>query len=279
MLGATGNFFKDYWKHLLWHLLVAPPYYFLLGTVNGLPWAGGASELLAAVKEKPELLLLAIVLAVVTVWMVSVVRRLLRRLRQAAAYEEILRRTGMRTFRPHATDAERQADWLKCRAEIITEGSLNVLGAGGYETFGSGGALAGFLEEYQGSTRLLLIDPRCENFRTRCRDIEIPEERYARWIYDTIEEARNLFVNKGRSIEIRLYEDMPIWKMIFTENFMWLQHYAPGKAVELTPVYEFQTTKDQRTSLYYPLARVFDRRWRISKPVDLKAWVRPSLGA
>jgi len=117
---------------------------------------------------------------------------------------------------------------------------------------------------------ILLLKPKSRGFEKRVTDLAKNENRYKEEIRDSITYCRDLVDTHKKSIEVKLYEDEPIWKMIFSDRYLWLQYYDPADDVDKTPVYTLQT-RDSSTasSLYYPLVRVFQRRW--NEPTSTRA--------
>ncbi len=118
----------------------------------------------------------------------------------------------------------------------------------------------------------MLIKPRCDAFTIRAKALGLKEKDYEKEIKNTIAYCEQLSA-KGKSIIVKLYKQTPIWKMVFTENYMWLQHYKPDDHVDNTPVYTLFANEGE-TSLYFPLMDVFRKRWDYD---DNETVVRPKV--
>jgi hypothetical protein len=192
--------------------------------------------------------------------------------------EEATQAVGLMSFRPH--NNEKEKDWTSY-VDLLngtSDTQLSILGAAGYETFTSENApLHDYINQTNAEIRILLLNPKSKFFKNRCSNVGVNEAKYAGWIYDSIEFCKRLKIEKNKTIELRLYDDYPIWKMVFSPEYMWLQHYKKDKHVKEMHVYFFQTgsSKSGRTSLYYPLTSVFRRRWENGSNVDLETWNRP----
>jgi hypothetical protein len=201
-----------------------------------------------------------------------------KRILRISQLETLISKVGIRSFSHHDNSDEKNTDWNQCKQDLSdpTANQLNILGAAGYETFSSSDSpLHDFVSDFSGDLRVLLLDPNSEAFKQRCANTKTREDQYKDWIYKSIEFCQKLKIDNNRSVEVRLYSDYPIWKIIFTPEYMWLQWYQ-NKNVDDTQVYCFQTTKDKhKTSLYYPLSSVFRRRWESGIRIDLNTWERP----
>jgi hypothetical protein len=296
---GLSKILKKYGHHYIWHMLVKPLEYltfavaayafnFAARWINGEKITIGWVTTLDYVKDNPIRVLFPLVFATVIFVLYRLVRSFAKVVVERAhlANEVSLLRKrlghiGLRDFLPHDSAEKRSADWVAC-AESISEDmpqQLSILGAGGYETFGVKGApLYELVSNFTGEIRILLLDPSCDAFEKRCGSLGHDKNKYSDWIYTTIELCARLQKQKGRKLEVRLYQDAPIWKMIFTPSYLWLQYYDPAKDVDETSVYLFQASVDPyRASLYYPLSTVFLRRWvdPRTRKVDLANFRRP----
>lgn len=175
---------------------------------------------------------------------------------------ELLASIGVSGFWAHSKKNDKETNWESCQQKILANhpNEIRILGATGWETFGKPGSpLHDMLLKFRGEIRILLIKPECDAFRVRTRALGINEKDYKKEITDSISFCEKLR-DRGISIVVKLYIQPPIWKMIFTENYMWLQHYKPDKHVDDTPVYTLFANQDE-TSLYFPLMDVFRKRW------------------
>jgi hypothetical protein len=293
---------EKFCRELYWHNLVKPVDWLLstavfsffsylvsafYATSKGELPAFTYESIIAYVEKHPIKILapLAVAILLILIW------RLIKRLRalyfDRALYKSHLTHIGLRDFLPHDNDERRGADWANCVSEIAETqpAQVSILGAGGYETFGAPSSpLHNFVRGYTGELRILLLDPRSPAFSKRCKNLGVNEGSYRDWIWKSIELCVDLKTNQGRRIEVKLYRDAPIWKMIFTPSYLWLQYYDTNRDVHTTPVYVLQASVDKyRAPLYYPLTAVFARRWddESSTAIDLAQWSRahPENGA
>lgn len=175
---------------------------------------------------------------------------------------EILASVGVSGFWLHSDSNDKQTNWESCKAKILADhpNELRILGATGWETFGRPGSpLHDVVQSFRGEIRILLIKPKCNAFKVRARALGVKERDYEREIKNSIALCEQLR-DRGKSIVVKLYEQTPIWKMIFTDKYMWLQCYKPDQHVDNTPVYTL-FANDSETSLYFPLIDVFRKRW------------------
>lgn len=176
---------------------------------------------------------------------------------------EIIEHTGVRGFHWHDDDRTLKADdWKSCATAIESENpvELCILGLTGWDTFGKPGApLHDVLKRYAGNINILLLDPNTQAFKNRATALNINEQNYREQVLDSLKFCKDL-KGKGKSIEVRLYKRTPIWKMIQTNSFLWLQYYHPNKHVDDTPVYAL-FADGAHNSLIFPFRDSFKRRW------------------
>lgn len=188
---------------------------------------------------------------------------------------EILASVGVSGFWAHSKSDEKITNWQACKEKILAgrPKDLRILGVTGWETFGKEGSpLHDIVDNFHGEIRILLIKPRCDAFTIRAKALGLKEKDYEKEIKNTIAYCEQLSA-KGKSIIVKLYKQTPIWKMVFTENYMWLQHYKPDDHVDNTPVYTLFANEGE-TSLYFPLMDVFRKRWDYD---DNETVVRPKV--
>lgn len=276
-------FFKNLKHHWFWHIVIA-----LLTSALSTLWQivfekatfwQGLEITYGYVKQEPLLIAAPSIFVAVLFGCRKLLKKVVPKLIRGQQLESLVQKVGLRSFSTHSERKEKTTNWDACKKDITASMSaqLNILGSGGYETFSASDApLYELVTTFQGELRILLLDPLSPAFRQRCANVNVSESVYCDWIYKSIELCQRLKSTKNQAVEIRLYSDYPIWKMIFTTEYMWLQWYQ-NTDVDNTPVYCFQTIKDeQKTSLYYPLTSVFLRRWEGGTRIDLNTWVRPS---
>lgn len=182
--------------------------------------------------------------------------------RMYAKRQQTLLAIGFHDFHPHETLDEKTRDWDDLIERLNSNRStyVYIMAVTGEHTLGrKTSPLFNFINAFEGELRILLIKPFCKAFCERAHALQISHERYVKEIEETIDVCRELKA-AGRNVSVKLYEQKPIWKMILTEQYLWLQYYSPSKNVEKTPVYSF-FGNTAKTSLYYPLADVFVKRW------------------
>lgn len=276
------DFLGKYVHHIWWHLLVVPVFAVAAilwdWLIDGKTLSQVTSDLLTTVYNNPKSASYPIVFLAIASITYRAIRFMQIKWTRLKALELMAKEVGIREFRHH-NETERHSNWENCTKELesFAGGQLNILGAGGFETFsGPSSPLYKLLKDTNYDVRILLLNPKSSAFNQRCASVNVSEQIYKDWIYTSIEYCKYLKNHKNASIEVRLYSDYPIWKMIFTPEYMWLQWYHPNDNVHHMPVYLFQSTKAVlKTSLYYPLIKVFDRRWKLGEQIKLENWTRP----
>ncbi len=246
-------------EHLLGHVVTGPIVYVLLVVAKGAYQEITNRETTAFILANPGWSAIAFLVA----WLCIVFAY--RGYGHLATYvrnKEILASAGLSGFWKHQTNEEKKADWESCAKQIGSHasGDIRILGVTGWQTFGSPESpLHRVLRGFQGEIKILLIKPRCKAFSTRARSINENEDAYEREIEKSLAFCKELAA-AGKSIWVKQYTQPPIWKMIFTNQYLWLQYYKPTVHVDNTPVYTLFANREG-TSLYYPLTDVFRKRW------------------
>lgn len=192
---------------------------------------------------------------------------------QVSESEKLIQTTGISGFYPHSTKAEKKKDWKLCVENIKRHRAtdLRIMGATGWNTFGHSEApLYKLLEQFNGEVKILLIDPDPTSpaLIQRAHETNKTPEHYAKEVRDTLSRLKDLKQNKGRNVSVKLYRQTPIWKMVISNDFMWLQHYCKNKDVDNSPVYTFFSDGDEGTSLFHALYSVWLKRWEIDGNED-----------
>jgi len=228
---------------------------------------------IAELFEHPLELATPITITILSVFSIGLLLRLLRERRTIRCF-------GVRLFSKHSTKEEKDSDWNLLRQDINNASELNselwILGASGKATFSAyNSPLSDVLQVYKGSIRIMLLMPESFGMKTRASDLKQSDQSYIDEILDSIDCCKDLLTKYGRDISLRLYTGMPNWKMIITNQHLWLQHYSPSSHVENTPVYGFEPVADELT-LYSGQKNEFSNIWKYANvfKVDLANWTR-----
>jgi hypothetical protein len=139
---------------------------------------------------------------------------------------------------------------------------LMIIGATGRSFSQDDGALARAVRKCR-EARILLLDPREHGALARSQGIPDPEislEEINRQLRASIELLRELR-SGGSTILLKLYPDMPLFKMMIANGFVSVRHYHPGLNVRVMPEFIFRDTGDHG-GMYLPLYRYFLSRWQ-----------------
>jgi hypothetical protein len=198
-------------------------------------------------------------------------RRGKRKLREASVERALAIQAGIGGRWPHAKiQNEGGAPWNDLCSEIARNdnGVLLILGANGVETFGRPGApLYETMQQFRGLVRVILTDPDSPQTAGRAATVNVSMAEYKRAIAASVKRLRDL-KHQQHSIEGRYYAGQPNWKLIITSRTCWLQYYAPGKHVDETPVWRFDTT-EHGDGLYHLFAMEFERIWHRCEGSDM----------
>lgn len=191
-----------------------------------------------------------------------------------------MKQFGVRVFSKHFEEATRDKDWSLIKGDLEAankeRAQICILGSSGVDTFsGSNSPLHVSLQKQSGSICVLLLAPGSEGFNERVNGLSEDAESYKRDILDSIDYCIDLLQIHRRKIEVRLYSDMPVWKLIITNRALWVWHYERHKHVHITPLYGFEIAQDGG-SLHNGFKSVFEKRWNhaTTHRLDLKKWSR-----
>lgn len=181
----------------------------------------------------------------------------------------VLQKIGIRAYMHRSDDPSRKKSWDDCVRHLTRNNDVIFLaGANGWDTFGDvNSPLHKVFLDFEGTINVLLIHPSSLFLETRCNSVREKVANYK------VNLKRSLFFLKqlkgqGKNVEVRLFDQPPGWKMIFSHNMLWLQHYEDGKSVEFTPAYGFER-HPKPGSLYYPFRVEFQRMWDRSEKISL----------
>lgn len=176
-------------------------------------------------------------------------------------YSKLIESFGIKGFYPYTSPDNRVEEW-----SILVDGlqesdpqNIKILALNGWETFSMPSSpLHEYLKAYKGSLTILLIDPECETCSIRRAALDVNLERFNADHKSSVNFCRDL-KRKGIDVHLFYYSQQPIWKMISTETYVWLQHYDKLTHVEKSPVYEFYKDTD-KSSMYFPLVSIIEKK-------------------
>jgi len=191
--------------------------------------------------------------------------------------KSIVESCGIEGFWDFSTQEEKAEGWTECTAKMAEDrhGELCIAGLTGEHTFAADGSpLRETLLQHQGDIKILLIDEHSPAFKERVMEMSGTTDESssgyidAEWEYSfRLYKALRFLVELGsrpiaprpRSIEVRAYQRPAIWKIIMCGNYLWLQHYVPGRAGSESPAYMFR--RGRSDTMTRPLERIFAFRW------------------
>jgi len=140
---------------------------------------------------------------------------------------------------------------------------LMVIGSTGYRTFAdAGGEFHKVLRNCR-EARILLLNPYGEGAAARARSIldpEITPEHLRAQIGRSIGFLRELKAVQ-KNVRLKLYDDVPLFKMAISGDFLWLKHYHAGLDVQVMPEFVFRHCQ-RPGSLYTPFYEYFLKLWK-----------------
>ncbi len=194
---------------------------------------------------------------------------------------------GLFTYFDPETDGK-DAPWDFCVDKLgdLNPTELDILGVTGWNTFASDNApLRKLVDSFTGNLRILLLSPDSDGFKRRVEDLALMQDNTVsedqhktltevlkKEFDDTIKYCERLAkkpVSRLRSIEVKSYEDKPIWKLLFANDHVWVQQYDVHHHVADTPSFVFRHNPSLRTSFWRSFWGVWCRRWEHDKSKTL----------
>jgi hypothetical protein len=114
----------------------------------------------------------------------------------------------------------------------------------------------------------------------RVSQLDVNPDAYKEEILSSIAFCKDYLLREGRNVELRLYDSLPIWKILMLPQVLWVQYYSSKSRVDDTALYGF-TQSGPKPSLLNGFEAVFDRRWQqdATVVVDLEKFQRDQFEA
>ena len=177
---------------------------------------------------------------------------------------------GINFFSDHNTSRQIKNDW-EVFVRIIQQSNtqhLYILGATGRDTFQNNSSpLYEFVNTFQGDLKIMLLDPQTQMVNERAQAVSESVTEYRKQITGSISYLKEL--NKSKNVmKVKTYSDLPNWKMVMTERYLWLQCYNPGEHVDNTPVFGIYKNNSGFHSLYELFYYEFHKLWENSDEIS-----------
>ncbi len=140
--------------------------------------------------------------------------------------------------------------------------NVMIIGSTGFRTFVEPtGDLHEVIRKCRGA-KIMLLDPSGEGASSRAKSMQSPDitvESFREQIIRSIEYLKGL-KEVQKDIRLKLYPDIPLFKLAILGDYVFMRHYHHGVDVRRLPEYIF---KNQRNPgcLYNPLYQYFLDRW------------------
>jgi hypothetical protein len=270
------------YDHTLWYLIVA--LVTLIGTSTGIksyidnvPWSTYFND--------PQKFISPAIGAILVLAIIILFKAILRYRKinmdltiLINGQQKTLQGLGILKFSRHDNDEVKKIDWENVQDAIRDKtkiGRLWILGGTGYDTFSSPNSPLYSLLENVGQTpvEILLLMPFSKGFNQRVESLVTNEAKYLDDILSSINRCAELKKTKGLTIELKLYTEYSIWKMIMVQSKSWIQYYALKRHVDDTPMYTFVPAGEE-DDLYTAYHTIFTKRWKHDKnpAIDLDNW-------
>jgi hypothetical protein len=259
----TKRHFKDFVKgpaHMLYHVILIVV---SAGFALSLPYTSDflAKKLLVywtrMGNEEIFLVSVEIALAVSLIILFNYVGRSLRDRRAAC----MAREAGLVSV-SSAKDFLARRRTRKLKESQGIERDIMVIGSTGCRTFvDASGDLHTVIRNCR-EARIILLNPFGDGATIRARSILDPDitlEHFREQIGRSIAFLKELKAVQ-RNVRLKLYNDVPLFKMAISGEFIWLKHYHSGLDVKRLPEFVFRHGQNPG-SLYAPFYQYFLKLW------------------
>ena len=113
------------------------------------------------------------------------------------------------------------------------------------------------------SIRVLFLNPESKYVDERAKEIGENAVTFRKAIIlaqESIQELKNKY---DITIQAAMYDALPIWRLIFCDQYLYVSSFLPSKEGHLSPMYEM--TSEKELTLYNTFKREFEYLWGISK--------------
>ncbi len=140
--------------------------------------------------------------------------------------------------------------------------NVMIIGSTGFRTFVEPtGDLHEVIRNCRGA-KIMLLDPSSEGASSRAKSIQSPDitvESFREQIVKSIEFLKSLKAVQ-KDIRLKLYPDVPLFKLAILGDYVFMRHYHHGVDVRRLPEYIFRNQRNPGC-LYNPLYQYFLDRW------------------
>jgi hypothetical protein len=140
--------------------------------------------------------------------------------------------------------------------------NVMIIGSTGFRTFVEPtGDLHTVIQKCRGA-KIMLLDPSGEGAGARAKSMQSPDitvESFKEQIIRSIEFLKGL-KEVQKDIRLKLYRDVPLFKLAILGDYVFMRHYHHGVDVRRQPEYIFKNQKNPGC-LYNPMYQYFLDRW------------------
>ncbi len=112
--------------------------------------------------------------------------------------------------------------------------------------------------------RVMLLNPNSDGARKRAQSLGEPEKVLAEFRREVAESIKYLaqLRETGRKVSLKLYEDRPLWKLVFAGDRVWVQYCHDGRDTRDCPEYAFALQPHRPERGFFPaLFSYFLNQW------------------
>jgi hypothetical protein len=207
--------------------------------------------------DKFSLIAVEMTVAILLIVCLNYVRRSIR----DRALATVATGAGLLSFFPRRTRGAQQ-HITQLKEEQGTGRTISVIGSSGHSTFvDQVGGLSSVLDKCLGA-RIMLVNPYSHEASTRLLAINHPEftlEKFREEVRHSVQLLKRLKA-MGKAVQLKLYSDSPLIKLVILGDYLWLQHYHADLDVQTMPEYVLRHNHKDH-GLYTLYAHYFVQRW------------------
>lgn len=162
----------------------------------------------------------------------------------------------------HASGLLQRTRIRKLKEKQGVSRNVMIIGSTGFRTFVEpAGDLHLVIQKCRGA-KIMLLDPLGEGAGSRAKSMQSPDitvESFREQIVKSIEFLKGL-KEVQKDIRLKLYRDMPLFKLAILGDYVFMRHYHNGIDVRRQPEYIFRNQRNPGC-LYNPLYQYFLNRW------------------
>ncbi|MEW6672994.1 MAG: hypothetical protein AB1427_14915 [Thermodesulfobacteriota bacterium] len=135
---------------------------------------------------------------------------------------------------------------------------------------------------HEGPIKFILLKPSDSLLVEAAKRAKKDHEEYTKIVRSSLRKLRDLKINRMINLEVRFYNELPIFRLMFIDDSVCLVSYyvlGEGDGSQLPQIHFVRNPVGKRTieSFYYAFDNHFNRIWKYSEPWDFKKYLEENL--